>query len=43
VKHDAHLEGLKLITNPSGLEAWREKLFNVNNPTVVTEPEYIVE
>lgn len=43
VKHDAHLEGLKLIPDPPELEAWRDKLFNANELIVITEPEYVIQ
>lgn len=36
-----HLGGVKLIPEPPNLEAWREKLFNVNETITLTEEEYV--
>ncbi|KAE9981170.1 hypothetical protein EG328_011846 [Venturia inaequalis] len=39
-KPNAHLEGLKLVADPPELELWRQKLFDVDDMTVVSEDEY---
>lgn len=36
-----HFGGLKLISEPPNLEAWREKLFNVDETITLTEDEYV--
>ncbi|TKA58668.1 hypothetical protein B0A49_11641 [Cryomyces minteri] len=38
-KTDGHLEGLKLISNPPDLPAWRKKLFDVDEPLDLTEEQ----
>lgn len=34
-----HFSGMKAIANPSDLQQWREKLFNVNEMITLTEDE----
>ena len=41
-KSDAHLEGLKLIPHPPDVQAWREKLFHIDQPITLTEEEYVL-
>ncbi|KAL9080042.1 MAG: hypothetical protein Q9157_001126 [Trypethelium eluteriae] len=41
VKNDSHLEGLKLIPHPRELNAWREKLFHIEEPITLTEEECV--
>ena len=41
-KNDSHLEGLKLIPNPPDLQAWREKLFYIEEPVTLTEEECVL-
>lgn len=38
-KPDAHLEGLKLVPDPPELQSWRQKLFDIDDMTVVNEDE----
>jgi len=38
----SNFEGLKLVSNPPDLQQWREKLFNVDELTVLTENEYVI-
>jgi hypothetical protein len=38
-KPDAHLEGLRLVPEPPDLEAWREKLFGVDDMIVLSEEQ----
>ncbi|KAJ9647863.1 hypothetical protein H2199_001639 [Coniosporium tulheliwenetii] len=38
-KSDSHLKGLKRIPDPPNLEAWRQKLFNVDDTIVLTEDQ----
>lgn len=38
-----HFGGLKLISEPPNLEAWREKLFNVDETITLTEEEYVAQ
>jgi hypothetical protein len=38
----SNFEGLKLVSNPSDLQQWREKLFNVDELIVLTENEYVI-
>ncbi|KAL9094297.1 MAG: hypothetical protein Q9165_003437 [Trypethelium subeluteriae] len=40
IKNDSHLEGLKLIPHPRELDAWREKLFHIEEPITLTEEEF---
>lgn len=37
---DSHLVGLKIVPNPPDLDAWRERLFNVDEPITLTEEQY---
>lgn len=37
---DSHLGGLKIVPNPPDLDAWRERLFNVDEPITLTEEQY---
>lgn len=37
---DSHLGGLKIVPNPPDLNAWRERLFNVDEPITLTEEQY---
>ncbi|TLD34864.1 hypothetical protein E2P81_ATG05029 [Venturia nashicola] len=39
-KPDAHLEGLKLVPDPPELRSWRQKLFDVDDMTVVSEDDF---
>lgn len=38
---DSHLGGLKIVPNPPDLDAWRERLFNVDEPITLTEEQYV--
>jgi glutathione S-transferase len=38
-KPDTHLEGLKLVADPPDLQAWREKLFGVDDNMIVLSEE----
>ncbi|KAE8549326.1 hypothetical protein TMatcc_000321 [Talaromyces marneffei ATCC 18224] len=37
---DSHLGGLKIVPNPPDLDAWRERLFNVDEPITLTEEQF---
>jgi hypothetical protein len=37
---DSHMGGLKIVPNPPDLDAWRERLFNVDEPITLTEEQY---
>ena len=37
---DSHLGGLKIVPNPPDLDAWRGRLFNVDEPVTLTEEQY---
>lgn len=39
-KQEGHFGGMKLIPNPPDLQAWREKLFNVDEVITLTEEQY---
>ena len=41
-KESSHFEGLKMIPHPPDLEAWREKLFNVQGTLTLSEEEYAI-
>jgi glutathione S-transferase len=41
-KH-GQFEGLKLIANPPDLEAWRQKLFDVDDYITLNEEEFVFE
>jgi hypothetical protein len=38
--HSSHFQGLKLIAEPPDLDAWRQKLFDVDDTITLTEEEY---
>lgn len=40
--NDTHLGGLKIVPNPPDLDAWRARLFNVDEPITFTEEQYVV-
>jgi glutathione S-transferase len=40
-KSDVHFGGMKMIPNPPDLQAWREKLFNVDETITMTEEQYV--
>ena len=40
-KKDGHFADMKMIPNPPNLQAWRERLFNVNETITLSEEEYI--
>ncbi|EED24235.1 glutathione transferase, putative [Talaromyces stipitatus ATCC 10500] len=37
---DSHLGGMKIVLNPPDLDAWRERLFNVDEPITLTEEQF---
>ncbi|KAL1964710.1 hypothetical protein VTN77DRAFT_6736 [Rasamsonia byssochlamydoides] len=39
-KQEGHFSGMKLIPNPPDLQAWRERLFNVDEPITLTEEQF---
>jgi glutathione S-transferase len=39
--HGSHFQGLKLIAEPPDLEAWRQKLFDVDETITLNEEEYV--
>lgn len=39
----SHFGGLKLVPEPPNLDAWREKLFNVDETITLSEEEYVVQ
>jgi hypothetical protein len=39
-KQEGHFRGMKLIPNPPDLEAWRERLFNIDEMITLTEEQY---
>lgn len=39
-KQESHFGGMKLIPNPPDLQAWRERLFNVDEMITLTEEQY---
>lgn len=38
--HSSHFQGLKLIAEPPDLDAWRQKLFDVDDTITLSEEEY---
>ncbi|KAF9740539.1 hypothetical protein PMIN06_001615 [Paraphaeosphaeria minitans] len=40
VQNHGQIEGLRLIANPPDLDAWREKLFHVDDTITLTEEEF---
>lgn len=38
---DGHFGSMKIVPNPPNIDAWRERLFNVDEPITLTEEEYI--
>lgn len=40
-KSDVHFGGMKMVPNPPDLQAWREKLFNVDETIILTEEQYV--
>lgn len=38
---DSHLGGLKIVPNPPDLDAWRERLFNVDEPITLTDEQCV--
>lgn len=39
---DSHFGSMKIVPNPPDLDAWRERLFNVDEPITLTEEQYIL-
>lgn len=37
---DSHMGSMKIVPDPPDLEAWRERLFNVDEPITLTEEQY---
>ena len=42
-KSDGQFEGLKIIPHPPDLQAWREKLFDVDDTIVLTEDQWVLQ
>ena len=40
-KKDGHFSNMKAIPNPPNLQAWRERLFDVDETITLTEDEYV--
>lgn len=38
---DSHFGTMKIVPNPPDLDAWRERLFNVDEPITLTEEQYV--
>lgn len=38
---DSHMGNMKIVPNPPDLDAWRERLFNVDGPITLTEEQYV--
>ena len=41
-KKDGHFTNMKSIPNPPNLQAWRERLFHVDETITLTEDEYVI-
>ena len=42
-KSDGQFEGLKIIPHPPDLQAWRGRLFNVDDTIVLTEDQWVFQ
>lgn len=39
--HSSHFQGLKMVAEPPDLDAWRQRLFDVDEAITLSEEEYV--